>query len=151
MADIAAPSTAVSNALFVIDGKSPAPGSAATAHRLLGPDVRWSIVAVVPDHPSVTSGATGFAAPVLSPDEMDSVAAQDLIAGDAAAAETAGGFGNQPVTQTVVRGAAAVAVTRHVEHHPADLIVVDSPDLASALLERDVTAVLVVSPDPATT
>ncbi len=139
-------STAVSDALFVLDGARRSPESARNAARVLGDEVRWSIVSVVADHPRYTSGATGFAAPVLSASEMDARAAEDLIAGDAAAAATAGGFGDRPVTQAVVRGELVSAVTRYVERHPMDLVVVESTDVAAALLDAGLRAVLVVAP-----
>ncbi len=139
-------STSVSDALFVLDGARRSPDSARNASRVLGEEVRWSIVSVIADHPRFTSGATGFAAPVLSPSEMDARATEDLIAGDAAAAATAGGFGDRPVTQAVVRGELVSVVKRYVDRHPVDLVVVESTDVAAALLDGGLPAVLVVAP-----
>lgn len=143
-------STALSDALFVLDGAHRSPDSARTACRVLGEDVRWSIVSVIADHPWLTTGATGFAAPVLSPEQMDVLATEDLIAGDAAAAATAGGFGDRAVTQAVVRGELVSAVLRYVDRHPVDLMVVDSTDVAAALMDGGVPAVLVVAPTTTT-
>ncbi|MEP1122328.1 MAG: hypothetical protein ABJH68_00375 [Ilumatobacter sp.] len=139
-------STAVSDALFVLDGARRSPESARSATRVLGDDVRWSIVSVIAEHPRFTSGATGFASPILSESEMDARATEELIAGDAAAAATAGGFGDRPVTQAVVRGEVVAAVTRYVDRHPVDLVVVESTDVAAALLDGGLPAVLVVAP-----
>lgn len=137
--------TAVSEAVFVIEGATPSPDGASVALALLGADVGWSVVCVIAEHPRLTSGATGFAGPVLSPDDMESMATADMIAGDAAAAATARGFGDQPVTQSVVRGDLAGAVVRYLDDHPADLVVVDSPELAAPLGEHGIAAVLVVT------
>ncbi|MGB3734145.1 MAG: hypothetical protein WA964_04260 [Ilumatobacter sp.] len=138
-----------SNALFVIDGTSPSPAGAAVAKEVLGPDVHWTVVSVIAEHPRFTVGATGFASSVLSAEEMDSQGAADLIAGDAAAAATAQGFGSQPVTQSVVRGDFGDAVARYVNDHHTDLVVVVAPELATPLVESGIPAVLVVAVDNA--
>ena len=136
---------APADALFVLDGANASRTGMATAQAVLGSDIRWTIVCVIPEHPRLTSGATGFAGPVLSPDDMDTMATAGVIAGDAAAAATASGLGDRPVTQAVVRGDLGTAVAAYLHEHPADVVVVDSPDLAQPLAENGIPAVLVVT------
>ena len=71
------------SALLVIDDAEPRHDAAAEADRYLGVDTDWTIIAAVPEHPQYTSGATGFAGPVLSGEEMDWLATAQLMAGDA--------------------------------------------------------------------
>ncbi len=134
----------VETALFVLDGVDPSRAAAAAADSLFSSEVSWSILAVVAEHPQFTSGATGFASPVLSPQEMDSLAMADIAAGDAAVAATARAFGSRPVKHLVARGRPVDAVARHVADHPADLVVVDSPSLARELVGDGIVPVLVM-------
>lgn len=136
--------TGISEAMFVVDGATPAPEAAAVANTILGPHVTWTIVVVMPEDPHLTSGATGFAAPVMSPDEMESQAAADLVTGDGTAATTARGFGDRPVTQTVVRGEPVGAIQRFLDDAPTELVVVASPDLAEGLADSEIAPILVV-------
>lgn len=138
--------TNVTAALFVLDGVVPAPEAAAGASRLFDDDVAWTVLAITAEHPALTSGATGFAGPVLSPEEMDEMARADRIEADGANAATAAGFGARPVHQEVARGEAANAVANQLGTRPYEITVVTSPDLATELLEAGVTPVLVVPP-----
>ena len=124
-------------ALFVLDDVEPARDAAATADLLFASDVEWTVLAVIDEHPRYTTGAGGFAGPVLTPEEKESIATADQMAGDAATAATARAFGSRPATQVVIRGAPDRAVARYVAEHPTDVIVVDSADLAERLLGAD--------------
>ncbi|WP_395152623.1 universal stress protein [Ilumatobacter sp.] len=137
----------IATALFVLDGPNPAPDSAAAADLLFASEIDWSILAIVAEHPQFTTGATGFAGPVLTPQEIESLAMTDLMAGDAAAAATARAFGPRPVVQSVRRGQPARAVGRYLDENPTDLVVVDSPHLAGDLVDDGIVPVLVVPSD----
>ena len=137
----------VATALFVLDGAEPAHDAAAAADLLFASEIDWSILAVIAEHPQFTTGATGFAGPVLTPEQMESLATADLMAGDAAAAATAQAFGPRPVIQSVRRGQPAQAVARYLAENPTDLVVVDSPHLAEKLVDDGIVPVLVVPLD----
>lgn len=143
-ADTMSTFTHVTAALFVLDGVAPAPEAARFADRLFDDDVAWTILAIAAEHPSLTSGATGFAGPVLSPDEMDEMARADRVEADAATAATATGFGARPVHHEVARGDAVDAVVHRLEDRSHEITVVSSPDLARDLLAAGVTPILVV-------
>ena len=136
----------VSTAIFVVDDIEGSRTGAASADLLFENEIAWTVLAVVAEHPRATSGATGFAGPVLSLEEMDERAASDLVAGDAATAETARAFGRRPVTHAVVRGQPAGAVSRYAAEHPTDLIVTSSPGLVESLTSTAVDPVLFVPP-----
>lgn len=136
--------TNVTAALFVLDGVTPAPEAARVADRLFDADVTWTVLATAAEHPALTSGATGFAGPVLSPEEMDEMARADRVEADGATAATATGFGARPVHHEVARGDAAHAVVQHLEARAYEITVVPSPKLAGELLTAGVTPVLVV-------
>ncbi len=136
--------SAAHTALFVLDGVHQARAAAAAADSLFASEIHWSILAVVAEHPQFTSGATGFASPILSPQEMESLAMADVAAGDAAVAATARAFGGRPVRHFVERGRPVDAVARHVGAYPADLVVVDSPTLARDLVGEGIVPVLVM-------
>lgn len=137
----------VATALFVLDGPNPAPDAAAAADLLFASEIDWSILAVIAEHPQFTTGATGFAGPVLTPQQMESLATADLMAGDAAAAATAQAIGPRPVKQLVRRGQPALSVGRYLDENPTDLVVVDSPHLAGDLVDDGIVPVLVVPSD----
>lgn len=137
----------VATALFVLDGAEPAHDTAAAADLLFASEIEWSILAVIAEHPQFTTGATGFAGEVLTPQQMESLATADLMAGDAAAAATAQAFGPRPVIQSVRRGQPAQVVARYLAENPTDLVVVDSPHLAEKLVDDGIVPVLVVPSD----
>lgn len=137
----------VATALFVLDGVDSAHDAVAAADQLFASEIDWSILAVVAEHPQFTTGATGFAGPVLTPEQMESLAMADVMAGDAAAAATAQPFGSRPVAQSVARGRPAQAVGRYLAENPTDLVVVDSPHLAEELVDDGIVPVLVVPSD----
>ncbi len=137
----------VATALFVLDGVEPAHDAAAAADLLFASEIDWSILAVIAEHPQFTTGATGFAGPVLTPEQMESLAMADLMAGDAAAAATAQAFGPRPVIQSVRRGQPSQEVGRYLAENPTDLVVVDSPHLAEKLVDDGIVPVLVVPSD----
>ena len=137
----------VATALFVLDGVDPAHDASAAADLLFASEIDWSILAVIAEHPQFTTGATGFAGPVLTPEQMESLATADLMAGDAAAAATAHAFGPRPVIQSVRRGQPAQEVGRYLAENPTDLVVVDSPHLAEKLVDNGIVPVLVVPSD----
>ena len=86
---------------------------------------RWEVATVVDDAPDMQSGATGFASPVLSPDEVDEIAAAQRMEGDAAVASAARALGPVPVRHTVVRGTIDDLVA-HADQVGADVIVIAS-------------------------
>lgn len=130
--------------MLVIDGTEPASDVARAAEALFANEFRWAVLAVVGEHPRLTTGATGFAGPVLTPEEMDELAAADRVAGDAAAAATARAIGDQPITQVVDRGDVVEAVQRFRSEHPADVIVAASPEVGERLANAGVVPVLVM-------
>ena len=134
----------VATALFILDGPNPAPDAAAAADLLFASEIDWSVLAIIAEHPQFTTGATGFAGPVLTPQQMESLATADLMAGDAATAETAQAIGLRPVTQSVRRGQPALSVGRYLDENPTDLVVVDSPHLAGDLVDDGIVPVLVM-------
>lgn len=134
----------VTTALFVLDGVNPARDAAASAELLFSSEIEWSVLAVVAERPRFASATTGFAAPVLSPQELESLARADMAAGDAAVAATAKGFSSPLVRQTVARGRPADAVARHVAEYPTDLVVVDSPQMGQDLIGDGIVPVLVM-------
>ncbi len=131
-------------ALFVIDGAEPAPDVARAAEALFANELTWAVLTVVAEHPRLTTGETGFAGPVMTPGEMDELAAADRVAGDAAAAATSRAIGDQPITQVVDRGDVVEAVQRFRSEHPADVIVAASPEVAERLANAGVVPVLVM-------
>jgi nucleotide-binding universal stress UspA family protein len=131
-------------ALFVIDGAEPAPDVARAAEALFANELTWAVLTVVAEHPRLTTGETGFAGPVLTPGEMDELAAADRVAGDAVAAATSRAIGDQPITQVVDRGDVVEAVQRFRSEHPADVIVAASPEVAERLANAGVVPVLVM-------
>lgn len=137
----------VASALFVLDGVDSAHDAVAAAGLLFASEIDWSILAVIAEHPQFTTGATGFAGPVLTPEQMESLAMADLMAGEAAAAATAQAFGPRPVAQSVARGQPAQAVGRYLAENPTDLVVVDSPHLAEELVDDGIVPVLVMPSD----
>ncbi len=130
--------------MLVIDGAEPAPEVARAAEALFANELTWAVLAVVAEHPRLTTGETGFAGPVLTPQEMDELAMADRVAGDAAAAATARAIGDQPITQVVDRGDVVEAVQRFRSEHPADVIVAASPEIAERLANAGVVPVLVM-------
>jgi len=137
------PAHAIS-AMFVLDASTPAPEIARTASRLLLTDTDWTVVVVAEPHPSLTSGATGFAAPVLSEDEMDAEFRTEQARADAAAEATARALGNRAIRQVVEHGDAVGAIRALLDEAPCDLVVAASTDLAEDLTHDDVPRVLAI-------
>lgn len=117
-------------ALYVIDGERPEPDAASLADALVPGEVGWTVLVTIPDHPRDTTGATGFAGPVLTPDEMDERATAEVVAGDALAASAARAIGDRPITQRVVRGDAIESVRSFVDGGQVDIVAMADPDLA---------------------
>lgn len=131
-------------AMLVLDGSTPAPEIAQVASRLLPTDTNWTVVVVADPHPSLTTGATGFAAPVLSAEEMDAEFRTEQVRAEAAAARTAQALGDRPVRQVVMRGDASGAIQTLLEEAHCDLVVTTSTDLAEDLTHSDIPQVLVI-------
>ena len=129
---------------IVLDESSPAPELAQVASRLLPPDTDWTVVVTAEQHPALTTGATGFAAPVLSPEEMEARFQTEQVQADAAAAATARALGDRSVRQVVVRGGVVGAIQAMFEDDSCDLVVVGSTDLAKDLTHNDIPRVLAI-------
>ena len=111
---------------IVTDGSPDSDVATRVARRIVGPDPHWIVATIVPPHPKYTSGATGFAGPVLTPDEMDEQATADLVRGDAMVASTARAFGADPVEHVVVHGHDEGAIDDLCRDRGVDLVVVSS-------------------------
>lgn len=116
--------TTTMSALFVLDGSTGAADVAAAASRLVGHDASWTVISMAPEHPAITSGATGFAGPVLTIEEMESQASEDGAQAAAAA-----------------QGVSMLALGSHDRGWFARLL---RPSVSDAVRERAVRPVLIL-------
>lgn len=133
---------AVTRALYVVGDEPVPPDAASRAAALLPGDVEWTVLVAIPEHPRHTTGATGFAGPVLTPEEMEQQAAADRVTGDGTAAAVAREIGDRPVEQLVRRGDPVDLV--RLLAGSADVVVPAGADLAKRLASELEAPVLVV-------
>jgi nucleotide-binding universal stress UspA family protein len=133
------------------DGSDEAVAALGRLRRVLPRAARWEIVTTVPHPPDPVSGETGFASPIMTPDEAGDRARADLVAGDAALAATARALGAVPTRSTVAHGDLATAVAEHARSVAAHVVVVAAPGTSAIdeLLGRsDADEVLAAAPCP---
>ncbi len=106
------------------DGSAEAVAGMAGLRTVLPHAARWEIVTAVPHPPDPSTGATGFASPIGTPEEAGRTARADLVEGDAAVAATARSLGPVPTGSTVAHGDLATAVADRARELAAHVIVV---------------------------
>jgi nucleotide-binding universal stress UspA family protein len=128
--------------LVATDGTETAIAAAARAREVFPEETRWDVVCVVPEPLDPAGGQTGFAAPVMTPDEVYRHNDQELIAAHAALAATARAIGPIPIHESVRRGDTAEGIIEQAGAISAAAIVVGtdtagrSRHLASTTVDR---------------
>lgn len=124
--------------MIVTDGTDVGDEAIAKIGRIIPAAARWEVATIIDDAPDLRSGATGFASPVLSPEEVEEIEAAQQIEGDAATAAAARALGPIPVHSTVVRGSVD-DLAAHADDVGADVIVVAAD---AELMDRVLTTSL---------
>ena len=134
--------------LIATDGSPAALTAAASAGELLGPGTEWIVVSVVRPQEEPMADATGFAGPVLTPEQIEHEHTADVVAAHAALAATARELGPVPATQVVVTGVdTADTIVRAAHEHDVDLVVVghSTDEGLTGLLRREIAPQLVTA------
>lgn len=145
-------------ALLATDG-SEASADAIRAGRELLPDgTAWHLVTVIPPMVDPNEDTTGFAGPLIGPEEASTEHVEDVITGDGRLAAAARTLGPEPVDQWVLEGKPGEEICALAAAMPADVVVVGARggnavsrallgSVSSYVVEHAPCAVLVVPSD----
>lgn len=106
------------------DGSDVSLAAIRSAQTLLPTHTHWELVSVIPERLEPTAAVSGFAGPVIDPEEVDQIESDNIVEADGSMARTARELGPIPVTYTVLTGDPGAALCAHAEEVRADLLVV---------------------------
>jgi nucleotide-binding universal stress UspA family protein len=112
--------------IIATDGSDVSIDSVRQAPTLLRADADLVLVTVIPHRIDPNEDATGFAGPVVGPDEAERIHTADTVAADAVLAATAAAIGPIPMRQVVLEGSPGDAICEFASSEHAALIVVGS-------------------------
>lgn len=111
-------------ALLATDGTSDSLRAATEVRWLLPEHTEWTLLTVVEPVHDPNEDATGFAGPLLTPEEAEQEHAESVVTGFAALARTARALGPFPVHQDEREGDPGHEICRRAEEIGADVIVI---------------------------